>query len=278
VNFTRATKLLQAAGVEDAARDVRKLFEHAYAAGGRAPEPQTRDTPNDMTLELFEIALAERFSRKPVAQIIGARAFWDHQFTVTPDVLDPRPDTETLVEAALGGPFRRVLDLGTGSGCILLSLLAARPDAQGLGGDLSEPALGVARANAQRLGLEARAAFVVSDWFADISGGYDLIVSNPPYIAADEMPALAPELRLHEPRMALTDEADGLSAYRIIARDAPAHMLEGARLMVEIGPTQGRAVCQMMEQAGLCDIQVLRDLDARDRVVTACKPARAQGN
>lgn len=270
MNLSRAVTALRRAGVEDAARDARRLFDHAYEAGARAPEPQTRDAPNDMTLELFEIALSDRIARKPVSQIIGRRAFWRHEFDVNCDVLDPRPDTETLVEAALGGPVSRVLDLGTGSGCILLSVLADRPAATGLGVDLSEAALSVARRNAARIGVaEDRVAWRRSDWFAHVTGRFDLIVSNPPYIAAAEMDELQPEVRLHEPRMALTDEGDGLGAYRIICRDAPGALCPGGRLMVEIGPSQAVAVCALMAGAGLEAIEVIRDLDGRDRVVAA---------
>lgn len=265
----RTIKALTDAGVPDAARDARKLFDWAYQIGQTAPEAQTRDTPNDLTLEMFEIALAQRLARKPVSQIIGRRAFWRHDFTVTPDVLDPRPDTETLVAAALEVPFARVLDLGTGSGCILISLLADRPSARGAGVDLSDAALAVARGNADRLGVADRAEFVRSDWCAGVSGRFDLIVSNPPYIAAEEMAALQPEVRDHEPHMALTDGGDGLSVYRRLAQEAPAHLMPGGWLMVEIGPTQGAAVCAVFQAAGLETVSIRPDLDGRDRVVLA---------
>lgn len=274
MNLAPTAKVLAAAGIPDAARDARKLFDWAYEIGQTAPEAQTRDTPNDLTLEMFEIAIAQRRSRKPVSQIIGRRAFWRHDFAVTPDVLDPRPDTETLVAAALEVPFDRVLDLGTGSGCILISLLADRPAARGVGADLSDAALAVARGNADRLGVADRARFVRSDWYHGIAGGFDLIVSNPPYIGADEMAALQPEVRDHEPRMALTDGGDGLSAYRAIAAGARDHLTCSGHLMVEIGPTQGNAVAALFSAAGLRDIGLRRDLDGRDRVVLARAPRR----
>lgn len=273
MNLSKIAKQLAEAGIEDAARDVRKLFDHAYEGGQGAPEPQTRDTPNDMTLELFEIAVSERLKRKPVSQIIGRRAFWRHDFEVTPDVLDPRPDTETLVAAALTHRFTRVLDLGTGSGCILLSLLAERPGAQGLGVDLSPDALNVARRNATRVGVERQVNWLTSDWFENVTGAFDLIVSNPPYIATHEMAALDPEVREHEPRLALTDDGDGLGAYRIICDRAAAFLHPGGRLMVEIGPTQAGAVCALMHDARLQGIAVLQDLDGRDRVVQGQLPA-----
>lgn len=206
-----------------------------------------------------------------MSHLLGYRDFWSYRFKVTPDVLDPRPETETLIEAALAQPFDSVLDLGTGSGCILLTLLAERGGATGIGVDASPAALRVAEQNAAALGVADRCALEVSDWYAGVGGTFDLIVSNPPYIAAGEMSGLAPELS-HEPRMALTDEADGLSCYRIITAGARAHLVPGGWLMVEIGPTQGAAVLQMFDAAGLTDVQIRTDLDGRDRVVIGRNP------
>lgn len=265
----RTVKALAAAGVPDPAGDARRLFDWAYEQGAAAPLDQTRDQPNELTLELFSHAITQRVARKPVSQIIGRRAFWRHDFEVTGDVLDPRPDTETLVEAALQRGFSRVLDLGTGSGCILLSLLADRPRALGVGTDLSDAALKVATRNASRLGVGDRAAFLQSNWFSAVEGGFDLIVSNPPYIAQGEMADLQPEVRDHEPHMALTDGGDGLGAYRAIAAGARAHMVPQGRLLLEIGPTQGGAVSAILADAGFRVLDVLRDLDHRDRVVAA---------
>ena len=267
-----AVERLRAAGVPDPARDARVLFDWAYA-GGAKDGPQDRDQPNRTTLDLFEIAVTERAARRPVSQIIGRRAFWRHEFIVTGDVLDPRPDTETLVERALSAPFARLLDLGTGSGCIVLSLLAERPEAQAVAVDLSASALTVARANAVALGVAERLELREGDWFSGIDGLFDLIVSNPPYIAAEEMADLAPEVRGWEPRMALTDEADGQTAYRRIAEGALAHLTPGGRLLVEIGPTQAAAVAGLFGGAGLVDIAVTQDIDGRDRVVEARRPA-----
>ena len=260
---------LAEAGIPDPAGDLRRLFDAAYDVGGRAPEPQSRDAPNDTTREVLASYVAERLRRRPVSQILGRRAFWRHEFEVTGDVLDPRPETETLVEWALAEPFARVLDLGTGTGCILLSLLADRPDADGLGTDLSEPALAVARRNAARLGVAERAAFARSDWFAGISGRFDLIVSNPPYIAAEEMAGLEPEVRLHEPRAALTDGGDGLSACRAIAAGLAARLAPGGRCLVEVGAGQAEAVSALFRAAGLAVEAPRPDMDGRARVVLA---------
>lgn len=262
---------LQAAQIEGAPGDARRLLAHAL---GLAPDRLLLTMGDAMTeaqMTGFRAAIAARESRQPVAQIIGKRLFWGRSFRVTPDVLDPRPETETLIEAALAQPFERVLDLGTGSGVILLTLLAERGQARGLGVDISAAALAVARTNARALGLEARAEFGQSDWFSAVTGQFDLIVANPPYIGAGEFASLAPELRDWEPRAALVPdgcEGSGLAAYRLICAEATAYLASGGGLMVEIGWQQGAAVAALFAQAGLRDVAVLRDLSGKDRVVT----------
>ena len=193
---------LQAAGIETAARDARVLLAHAM---GIAPDRLTLhlpDTLSDQSLATYETAITARLAHQPVAQITGQRLFWGRSFKVTRDTLDPRPETEILVAEALSRPFLKLLDLGTGTGCILLSCLADMPMASGVGSDLSAAALAVARENAENLGLTARAKLVQSDWFAAIPGRFDLIVSNPPYIAQDEMAGLSPDvLMASNPRL-----------------------------------------------------------------------------
>lgn len=260
---------LREAGVDDPPRDARALMAHA---AGLTPDRLTLHLTDPLTPaqeQLFDDHIAARTRRQPVSQIIGHRLFWGRQFCVTPDVLDPRPETEVLVDIALSQPFSRVLDLGTGSGAILLTLLAERPDATGQGVDLSPGALAVARGNARLLGVMARAELVQSDWYAGVTGQFDLIVSNPPYIAADEMAGLSPEVREWEPHLALTPGGDGLDAYRAIAAGACAHLVAGGRIAVEIGPTQGPAVCAIFASVGLERPQTLTDLDGRPRVVTS---------
>ena len=220
----RAVPLLREAGIEDGARDARVLLAHAL---GIAHDRLTLRLQDDMTepqAALYDAALQARMARQPVAQITGRRLFWGQSFRVTRDTLDPRPETETLVAEALRAPFLKLLDLGTGTGCILLSCLKGMPLARGLGTDISDPALQVAMGNTRDLGLEARARFRKSDWFASVTGTFDLIVSNPPYIAASEMPSLAPEVRDWEPDLALTPGGDGLASYRAIALGAGARL------------------------------------------------------
>jgi release factor glutamine methyltransferase len=264
-----AAARLRAAGVQDPARDARVLLAHAARIEASRI---TLIAPEDLAPEVaerYEQLIALRAVRVPVSHLLGEREFYGRRFKVSKDVLDPRPETETLIEAALAEPFERVLDLGLGSGCILVTLLAETPRATGLGVDLSEAACLQASANAVLHRVEARLDIQQSDWFSNVTGSFDLIVSNPPYIALEEMAGLSPEVRQHEPDMALTDGGDGLAAYRAIAAGVRDHLLPGGRLCLEIGPTQGAAVAAMMQEAGLSDIAVLPDLDGRDRVVFA---------
>ncbi|WP_170363314.1 peptide chain release factor N(5)-glutamine methyltransferase [Ruegeria arenilitoris] len=267
-----ATARLRAAGVDDPARDARVLLAHAARIEASRV---TLIAPEELSPEIaerYEQLVSLRAIRVPVSHLLGEREFYGRRFRVSRDVLDPRPETEALIEAALSQPFDRVLDLGVGSGCILITLLAERSSATGLGVDLSEAACLQASANAVAHGVQDRAEIQRSDWFGNIGGHFELIVSNPPYIALDEMDGLSPEVREHEPRLALTDEADGLDAYRRIAAGAPDHLVPGGRLLVEIGPTQAQAVGALFDAAGLADIRVVPDLDGRDRVVGARMP------
>jgi release factor glutamine methyltransferase len=272
-----AIAALREAGVEDAPRDARVLLAGAM---GVEPSRLTLILPDDLPGAAeagFAAAIAARIARQPVAQILGERLFWGRSFRVTRDTLDPRPETETLVAEALRQPFAKVLDLGTGTGCILLSCLLGMPMAAGTGTDISDAALVVADENARRHGLGGRARFLRSDWFSAVSGRFDLIVSNPPYIAASEMPGLAPEVRDWEPLVALTPGGDGLDAYRAIARGAGARLLPGGRILLEIGPTQGPAVSALLAAEGFVALRILPDMDGRDRVLVAEKAGEQDG-
>lgn len=273
--LTRAVTILRGAGIDDPARDARRLLAHVLQI---TPGRLTLVLPDPITeaqATAFDSLIQRRAVREPVSHLTGIRAFFGREFHVSSAVLDPRPETETLIERALATEFSRVLDMGTGSGCILLTLLAERPEAQGMGTDLSTDALAVAQANADRLGLRSRATWASGSWFDAVPQDvlFDLIVSNPPYIGRAEMPGLAPELAF-EPRMALTDEADGLTAYRAIVAGASAHLTPYARLIVEIGPTQGSAVCDLFHAAGLGNVTLHSDLDGRDRVVSGANLPR----
>ena len=268
-----ATSRLRAAGVPDPARDARLLLAHAASVDAARI---TLIAPEEIAPEIaerFDQLIALRAVRVPVSQLVGMRAFYGRDFRINRHVLDPRPETETLIDLALSRPFGRVLDLGTGSGCILVTLLAERGDVTGVGVDLSEDACLQASANAVQHDVAGRATILQSDWFERVDGRFDLIVSNPPYLAATEMAEVAPALRDHEPQMALTDGLDGLSAYRIIAGEAQGFLTVGGRVLVESGWQQGDAVCDIFRRAGWAQVELAHDLDGRPRVVCASEPA-----
>ena len=267
----RAASRLSKAGVATPDRDVRRLMAHVLDVEMAELSARGSDILPDRINKAFETIIERREGREPVSHLVGYRDFWTSRFKVTPDVLDPRPETETLVACALEGSFERVLELGVGSGAVLISLLLERPGARGVGTDISAEAVLIAGQNAEALGVADRITLPLSDWFDDVGGRYDLIVSNPPYIAASEMAALAPEVRQFEPRSALTDEQDGLSAYRKIAERASQFMNTNGRVLVEIGPTQAAEVVSLFTEAGFSEVQIHKDFDGRDRVVEAGK-------
>jgi len=267
---------LEAAGLAGPVIDARLLVE-AAADATRADivgDPYRALTAEqEATLLSY---LARREHREPVSHILGRKGFWKIMLTVTPDVLTPRPDTETVVEYALRDfpehAAWSVLDLGVGSGAILLSILGDRPAARGLGVDVSEEALAVARDNAANLGLAGRMALLRGDWTEGLGEAtFDLVVSNPPYIAAAVIETLEPEVRDHEPRLALEGGADGLMHYRRLAPEILRVLKPGGRFAVEIGYDQKDAVEALFREAGALGVQTIRDLADRDRVVAGTK-------
>jgi release factor glutamine methyltransferase len=213
-----------------------------------------------------------RLAREPVGRILGGREFWSLPFALSPETLEPRPETETVVETALSlMPDRqaglRILDLGTGSGCLLVALLYELPRATGLGIDRSPGALATARGNAMRNGVGGRAAFVASDWAATLNARFDLIVSNPPYIPAPDVAGLAPEVREHDPRAALDGGDDGLAAYRTIFSEAAALLALPGTLVVEIGSGQEQPVRDLAVARNLRVVALGRDLGGRPRAL-----------
>lgn len=254
---------------EDANRDARVLLAHVL---GQEPGRLTLVLPDPLTeqqLAEYQALLKRRSNREPVSHLVGYRMFWGRKFKVSSDVLDPRPETEVIIERALKEPAHRVLDLGCGSGAILLTLLLEWPHADGVGVDLYYRAFALAADNAKCLGLTP--ILLRGDWFQPVHGTFDLIVSNPPYVTGEEYENLDPEVREWEPKAALTPGADGLDAYRQIARDVGQYLTPGGRFILEIGPTQAVDVCQILADSGLPDAKVFQDLDGRDRVVECRK-------
>ena len=213
--------------------------------------------------------LARRLSLEPLAYILEEREFWSLPLTVTPDVLIPRPDSETLIEAALAWAHGRmdlkILDLGTGSGCLLLAVLSELPDAWGLGIDISPAALAVARRNAARVGVAERAAFVCADWGDAVRGGFDLILCNPPYVSTYEMAALSPDIARFEPHRALDGGADGLAACQRLMPDLARLKAAGGHIFLEIAADRSVATAALARQASLHVVEINGDLAGRPR-------------
>lgn len=253
-------KRLSDAGVPDAGTDAWALMEFALGMEKNYYFFHENDKIDKKQQENYEKYLRQREKRIPLQQITGSAWFMGHEFYVNDQVLIPRFDTEILVEEAgkLLKPGMRILDMCTGSGCILLSLLAGYPDATGTGADISDQALLVAEVNRKRLGLEAE--FLKSDLFSQVKGKFDLIVSNPPYIAAKELENLMPEVRDHEPWLALDGKEDGLHYYREIVRQAPDFLKPGGWLLFEIGYDQGEQVRNMLEISGYARVRIGKDL------------------
>ncbi len=274
------TQAFAAANIETPALDARLLLCAALGIGHldllREPDRQIGVAAGEI-----EAAARRRLAGEPVARIIGRREFYGLDFALTPAVLDPRPDTEILVEAALAAlearraePLR-LLDLGIGSGAILAALLSRLPAAFGIGVDWSEPACRVARSNFAALGFAGRSAVVCADWANPLYGAFDAIVSNPPYIATWEIAGLATEVRAHDPRGALDGGADGLAAYRILAAAVPQLLGPDGIVAFEVGATQAEPVADLLAATGVLEPRdLLRDLGGHVRVVTAVRLVR----
>ena len=271
-----AARLLRQTGIETPELDARLLLCQAAGLSHEAYVAGLNEAIMHDAAARFWAYVARRLAGEPVSRIIGVREFYGRPFRIDASTLDPRPDTEALIEAALGLVDREaplnILDLGTGTGCILLTLLAELPKATGLGVDNSLPALEIARLNAQILGVGDRARFMASDWLEAIEGAFDLVVANPPYLTSADMEALAPELRDHDPRAALDGGPDGLSAYRRIAPRLRKALRPGGFVLFEIGRDQAGAVLPLLGEAGLIVREgqhLWRDLAGRPRVVGA---------
>lgn len=251
----RAAARLRAAGVESPRLDARVLLGFAMDVDAGTLLPGSTRAVDGAAAARFSALVERRAAREPVAQIVGRREFYGRLFRVTRDVLDPRPDSEATVALALRScpPVARprLIDLGTGSGCLLLTLLAERPEASGLGVDLSAAALDVAAGNAARLGLADRAAFRRGSWLDGIEGPFDLVVANPPYIPSRVVATLAPEVTEHEPHLALDGGADGLEAYRAIIARLTAVLAPGGVAVFEVGEGQAQPVAKIAGRAGL---------------------------
>lgn len=219
---------------------------------------------------IFQRLIKKRLKFQPISQIIGERYFWKNKFFINSDVLDPRPDTETLIEHTLSfGSFFNILDLGTGSGCIILSLLDEYNAAMGIGVDKSKKALNVAQKNAELLNLNDRVKFQLGNWCDGLDNKFDLIVSNPPYISEKEILGLSNDVINWEPRIALTPEGDGLGAYKNIINGVKNILIPNGRLIFEIGHAQGNEVSNLLKSNNFKEINIVKDINNKDRVISA---------
>jgi len=262
---------LTTAGIVSAALDARVLVLDALGLDRVAAIAEPRRMAEAGAVGRARDHLVRRLGGEPVSRILGRREFYGREFIVTPATLDPRPDTETVVETVLpllsGMSRPRILDLGTGSGALLVTILCEIGKATGIGTDSSAAALEVACDNARLLGVDARATFIVADWLAGIDGRFDLIVSNPPYIRRGAIATLEIEVRDHDPLVALDGGLDGLDAYRQIAAGSARVLAPGGAVVLEIGSEQASAVTSMFEEHGYSCERLARDLAGRDRVV-----------
>ena len=273
--LARLARFLEASGVEEARAEARLLLFDAsgltHAEFLLSPEAPLGE---EAASRLAEHA-ARRAAREPVSRILATRGFWTLDLVVHPDVLDPRPDTESV--AALGlalvasrrDEALRLLDLGSGSGALLCALLAELPNAFGVAVDLSPHALLATRENLARCGFSKRAAILRGRWGGALVGGFDVVVSNPPYVKSDEIDELAAEVRLHDPRLALDGGADGLACIREIAADLPRLLAPGGVAVLEVGLGQARESAALLAAAGLETVGTRRDAGGRDRAVAA---------
>jgi release factor glutamine methyltransferase len=280
-------RVLRRAGVESARLDAELLLGNALAAERKELYLRLDRPLDEDARRRFEDLLLRRGRREPLAYILGEKEFWSLDFVVTPDVLVPRPETELLVETGLNILARRragarVLELGTGSGAVAVSLAKERSDLAIHATDLSPAALKIARLNAKRHGVAPRIEFLAGDLFEPVGGakaGFELVVFNPPYIAAREMDHLPPEVREWEPKLALFGGVDGLDFYRRIVREAPLHLAEDGVVALEIGAGMAQAVAAVFADAGRYKtLAVHRDLAGRDRVVTAQLRSRSRAS
>jgi release factor glutamine methyltransferase len=268
---------LAAAGFDEPRRHARRLVGAALGLSAAAvfANPDRMITSADG--DGIAAVLARVLDHEPLSRIVGEREFWGLRFSLSPDTLDPRPESETVVESVLKHlPARdgamRVLDLGTGTGCLLLALLSELPNAVGVGIDIAPGAAARARGNARALGLADRARFVVGDWTTALRGAFDVVVANPPYVPTAAIAALPPEVGRYDPRRALDGGTDGLSAYRAIGADLPRLLAPGAIFAAEIGHGSAEATLEILADSGLVALDVIPDLAGIRRCIVAERP------
>ena len=260
---------LRECGISDPIRDARLLLADCLELRTQNLNLLNDSYISEIKISKFWRMVKERCKRKPVSKILGYRSFWGRDFEINENVLDPRGDTETLIELILDCKFENMLELGTGSGAIAITVLAERPEVTCVATDISEYALKTASTNSKRHGVERRLKLLHSNWFEKISGSFDVIVSNPPYISSEEYAQLSAEVVKYDPKISLTLGGDGLEAYREILSRALEKLSKNGHIFLEIGYTQANAVGHLFREAGFQQIKVHKDLGSRDRVISA---------
>ena len=260
---------LRECGISDPIRDARLLLADCLELRTQNLNLLNDSHISEIKISKFRRMVKERCKRKPVSKILGYRSFWGRDFEINENVLDPRGDTETLIELILDCKFENMLELGTGSGAIAITVLAERPEVTCVATDISEYALKTASTNSKRHGVESRLKLLHSNWFEKILGSFDVIVSNPPYISSEEYAQLSAEVVKYDPKISLTLGGDGLEAYREILSQALEKLSKNGHIFLEIGYTQANAVGHLFREAGFQQIKVHKDLGSRDRVISA---------
>ena len=267
--LTAGQAKLRECGISDPVRDARLLLADCLELRTQNLNLLDNSCISEIKISKFWRMINERCKRKPVSKILGYRSFWGRDFEINENVLDPRGDTETLIELILDCNFENMLELGTGSGAIAITILAERPEVTCVATDISQYALNTARTNSKRHGVQNRLKLLYSNWFDKISGSFDIIVSNPPYISSKEYAQLSAEVLKYDPKISLTLGGDGLEAYREILSQALEKLSKNGHIFLEIGYTQANAVGHLFKEAGFQQITVHKDLGSRDRVISA---------
>ena len=267
--LTASQAKLRECGISDPVRDARLLLADCLELRTQNLNLLDNSCISEIKISKFWRMINERCKRKPVSKILGYRSFWGRDFEINENVLDPRGDTETLIELILDCNFENMLELGTGSGAIAITVLAERPEVTCVATDISQYALNTARTNSKRHGVESRLKLLYSNWFDKISGSFDIIVSNPPYISSKEYAQLSAEVLKYDPKISLTLGGDGLEAYREILSQALEKLSKNGHIFLEIGYKQAHAVGHLFKEAGFQQIKVHKDLGSRDRVISA---------
>ena len=267
--LTASQAKLRECGISDPVRDARLLLADCLELRTQNLNLLDDSCISEIKISKFWRMINERCKRKPVSKILGYRSFWGRDFEINENVLDPRGDTETLIELILDCNFENMLELGTGSGAIAITVLAERPEVTCVATDISQYALNTARTNSKRHGVQSRLKLLYSNWFDKISGSFDIIVSNPPYISSKEYAQLSAEVLKYDPKISLTLGGDGLEAYREILSQALEKLSKNGHIFLEIGYTQANAVGHLFKEAGFQQIKVHKDLGSRDRVISA---------